>query len=935
MSNVRKDRAADIEREIGAIVRQHRLTSSDLDQLGRLRREQNAARPPRPAPRPQPAPREPGDLKARSTPEGRRRAQGLEMAAPAKPRGIPAGGDNLRMPAHFPAGSIHLPDNPVGKDGDPETREAFERVDREVSGDEADPVAGHVEDFPLPTVIEKGRDGGTSKAVGDGESDYATTAGDGEGNEDGGNYGANPEDLYQPAGPWPNDLWTDTSSEPAEDDGSYYLSKTLGDAAATTEYRGRTRHLGGNPHYVCAVCGVGMERPVGGDWVIKKAEVDASREPYGGIQGPDPEQEGEEWYLNRAAYADRALAAACEGVLVTAVAKGIDGADVRTALAVLTKGTILGGMGFDPQRADWTGTEGYGLGTTLERVARRAKGGGFGTLYNAATTTKDLVDKFRPATYDDIRQGVDAADTLLENLGYDEPTVRKANRDLPNGNHSESARNEANWYRDAGTAVRRALEALSSDEVARAVGDDRSLQLADAREELELLMASMALDSRVRLGDQDTTIHGEGAGGFGRGEMDVINNVAEGTLEHVQEADALLDASDRVAENPIPSGQRTQGGPGGFGGDPDGNGQGVHNALHHTPADDTNPRDTHATPADTDPIDPKAFTEFVYGPEAQRAQWETGQGIADAAWGGEGYDQTETFQKGQTGQPGWQLTDPTGGLWDGHSRENPMQEDGDYDTHDPHPNGDSGRALEATVVSRAGDPDAPEGFKPEPDEDAPEPGRVPVDPDAEKPRIYKASVRKEDATDMTTHVGGGRTFNDGPMPSHGTFRTVAQHVPSVQSIESQEPGGGARSAELDGPVDANLDTTPNRGDTTAMQPTKRGSSRVRRSTGVPVGTGPSPVYPAKHLQVPDEAVDTEGATETREPDLGHYIPDADQRGADVNPLSLAQGDDDVRVLSRAYAQLFRNVVSDPTVRFAVLRRAADGTEQEIAVDWDD
>lgn len=764
---------------------------------------------------------------------------------------------------------------------------------------------------------------------------------------------------------------------------------------------------------------------------VSKAVVDASREPYGGVQEPDPERESEEYYLNKAALADRALAAACEGVFLTAVAKGVDGADVRTALAVVGAGSILS-MGFDPQRADWT-MEGrgagaswtWGLGTTLERVARLAKAGGHGTLYNAATTTKDLVDKFRPASYDDIRQGVDAADSLLENLGYDEPTIRKANR----------AEDGANWYREAGTAVRRALEMLSSDEVAKAVGDDRSLQLADAREELELLLASMALDSRVRLGDQDTTIHGEGAGGFGRGELDVVNNTAPETLGHVDEANDLLEAtgyaSDHVEENPIPSGQRTQGGPGGFGGQPDGNGQGIHNAVHETPDDS---------------IDPKEFQDFVYGPKAQRAQWETGQRIADAAWDGEPYDQVgiskagptseccnapiyrndngvyrcskcmstvnPVSSKGQSGQPGWQMTDPTDGMWDHHDGGELVTDptsggEGAGHLKDWHPNGDSGRSLDATVVSRAkaetcpdcghklplsyngkptgcsncgyrpasatrkaGDPDAPEGFEPEPEEDAPEPGRVPVDPEADKPRIYKADyplcvcghsiddhegdtddstvcrrcgcehfearrrkIDNEDATDMTTHVGGGRTFNDGPMPSHGTFRTVAQHVPSVQSIESQE-SVGARPAELDGPIAPNLDTTPNRGDTAATTPTNRGSSRVRRSTGVAVATGPSPITPPSHLQVPPEAVDTEDATETREPDDGHYIPDADQRGADVNPLSLAQGDDDVRVLSRAYAQLFRNVVSDPTVRFAVLRRAADGTEQEIAVDWD-
>lgn len=247
---------------------------------------------------------------------------------------------------------------------------------------------------------------------------------------------------------------------------------------------------------------------------------------------------------------DQAMATAVTTVMRAAIDRGIDGADIRTTLAQMDGSGLREVLTYSFVNRSWMAgeeRERYSITSTLARITKAARLLKDGDLVTAAEATKELVDKYKPATYDDVRAGLDAADKLLENLGYDEPTVRKAS-DAP---YSKG------WWNTASRAMETALGLLEDDTLRAALPEDSHLQLDAGLEELRLLYASLNLDPRVNA----ATIHDEAAG---ENELDIVNNTAPETLAHVDEADALLDGvGSTVAkvgqkepeENVIPSGQ--------------------------------------------------------------------------------------------------------------------------------------------------------------------------------------------------------------------------------------------------------------------------------------------------------------------------------------------------------------------------------------------
>lgn len=246
---------------------------------------------------------------------------------------------------------------------------------------------------------------------------------------------------------------------------------------------------------------------------------------------------------------DQAMATAVTTVCRAALERGIDGADIRTTLAQMDGSGMRDVLTYSFISRSWMvgeDRERHSIMTTLDRIAKAARVRKDGELLTAAEATKELLDKYKPATYDDVRAGLEAADQLLENLGYDEPTVKKA-QDTP---YSKG------WWNTAALAMEKALVLLEDDTLRAALPEDSHLQLDAGLEELRLLYASLELDPRVN----KDTVHNEYAG---ESELQVVNNTAPETLAHVDEANDLLDDVAQVnkvgqpepEENVIPSGQ--------------------------------------------------------------------------------------------------------------------------------------------------------------------------------------------------------------------------------------------------------------------------------------------------------------------------------------------------------------------------------------------
>lgn len=247
---------------------------------------------------------------------------------------------------------------------------------------------------------------------------------------------------------------------------------------------------------------------------------------------------------------DQGLKRACCVVLDAALDRGIDGADVRTARAILDAADGLSDLTYSYVRRSWTGTgqeaQTIALSQVLDRVAFVARRRNDGDLYNAAKATSDLVDKYRPASYDDIRAGLDAADQLLENLGYDEPSLKKA---LENRGYT------VGWWGNAARALQRAMVLLEDETLTSALSDERQVQLAAAKEELALLAASLQLDPRTpKVTDYtstDGTTRQEAPGGMGKGDLDVIVNNSVNTPQPSPDEEKIAEETSPGTENRV------------------------------------------------------------------------------------------------------------------------------------------------------------------------------------------------------------------------------------------------------------------------------------------------------------------------------------------------------------------------------------------------
>ncbi len=252
---------------------------------------------------------------------------------------------------------------------------------------------------------------------------------------------------------------------------------------------------------------------------------------------------------NPAQVVDQAMATAVTTVMRAAIDRGIDGADIRTTLSQMDGSGMRDVLTYSFINRSWMAGEDqerHSIQATLARIAKAARMRKDGDLVNAAEATGELLDKYKPATYDDVRAGLEAADKLLENLGYDEPTVKKA-QDTP---YSKG------WWNTAALAMEKALVLLEDDTLRAALPEDSHLQLDAGLEELRLLYASLELDPRVSA----ATVHDEAAG---ESELQVVNNTAPETQSHVDAADVLLESMAPInkvgqpepEENVIPSGQ--------------------------------------------------------------------------------------------------------------------------------------------------------------------------------------------------------------------------------------------------------------------------------------------------------------------------------------------------------------------------------------------
>jgi hypothetical protein len=115
-------------------------------------------------------------------------------------------------------------------------------------------------------------------------------------------------------------------------------------------------------------------------------------------------------------------------------------------------------------------------------------------------------------------------------------------------------------------------------------------------------------------------------------------------------------------------------------------------------------------------------------------------------------------------------------------------------------------------------------------------------------------------------------------------------------------------------------------------PMKQVGNDTDASAGIMKAPGEDGMTQPTHMQggTPAVAIDEDAESASRMPDARAI--DRDQRGADVNPLSLAMGDEDVKALGRMWKSLARQAISDPGIRLAFIRRSADGEEHEIEVD---